>query len=277
MKFNTKMYVAIFILLISVFEIRTALLFSQEMKIQKKDRTVIIIPLSDIDKITYTGAASTTAVNSSAISTPSIPESPVSTVIDIDGNVYKTIRIGQQTWMAEDLRVTKFNNGTPISIVSDSKLWSSIDIPAYSWYDNITPDVASKYGALYNGYVVESSSKVCPNGWRIPTKDDWDSLIKFYGGAEIAGGKLKEAGISNWYKPNSGAETENVFMALPVGYRNSTGSFSFRGGTGLWWTSTVTSYSNFATMAMYYNYSSVVTGNFPKAQGVCIRCMKDGY
>jgi len=139
------------------------------------------------------------------------------TVTDIDGNLYNTVVIGTQTWMVENLKVTKFNDGTDIPNVTDETTWNNLNTPAFCWYEN---DVTYKnpYGALYNWYSV-NNSKLCPTGWHVATKAEWDALISYLGGVYQAYVKLKEAGSSHWLGTNTGTNSYG-FTALPGGYRS---------------------------------------------------------
>ncbi len=254
--------------------ILTAILviYAQNMHIHKKDHTIITIPMSEIDKVTY--SSSSPSVTASAPAGIGSVQN-ANTMMDVEGRSYRTVRIGRQTWMAEDLRTTRFSTGGVIPNVRDAKDWKDMSTPAYSWYDNV-PELGGGYGILYNGYAIENGF-LCPNGWRIPTMDDWELLIKECGSIAQAGAKLKTTESEYWTLPNSGAEDKFSFRAQGTGYRTSVGNFTMRKGTGLWWSSTAATYSNYATIAMYYNYSSAVKGSFPKAQGACVRCVKEDY
>lgn len=145
---------------------------------------------------------------------------PVTTIADIDGNTYDTVRIGTQVWMKENLRTTTLNDGTEIQLVPYSVDWELLQTPGYCWYGNHEAFFSlNHYGALYNGYAV-NTGKLCPKGWHVPTDSDWDELVR-YVGRDSGGGKLKEAGTVNWEGPNSDATNETGFSALPGGYRNA--------------------------------------------------------
>lgn len=172
---------------------------------------------------------------------------PSNTVTDIDGNVYHTVTIGNQVWMVENLKTTKFNDGSVIPNLTDPKEWAKTTAPAYCWYDN-SLGYKDSYGALYNWYAV-SSGKLCPTGWRVPTLEDWETLSIFLGGEKVAGGKLKEEGTAHWQSPNEAATNSSGFTALAGGVRGvsidySTGSFYYDAGfgyigrTGYWWSTT---------------------------------------
>lgn len=194
------------------------------------------------------------------------------TVKDIDGNVYKTVTIGTQTWMAENLKTTKFSDGTLIPLVPVNDKWQALSTPGFSWYENNATSKNS-YGALYNWYTV-NTGKLCPAGWHVPTDGEWTTLTNYFGTEEIAGGKLKEKGITHWESPNEGATNEVGFTALPGGNRGFNGAFGDQGGFGYWWTS---SGSN-TTEAWYRNLGypgswvrRLSFGN--KHSGFSVRCV----
>jgi uncharacterized protein (TIGR02145 family) len=152
---------------------------------------------------------------------------------DVDGNIYHSVTIGTQDWFAEDLKTTRYNDGTPILYVTDTAEWGSLHTGAYCWANNdeSTKDI---YGALYNWYTTDLG-KLCPAGWHVSNNNDWERLVDYCGGWEIAGGKLKEAGTAHWEAPNLGATNEFGFTALPAGGRGCNGKFSVIGrDLGYW-------------------------------------------
>jgi len=203
------------------------------------------------------------------------------TVTDIDGNVYPTVTIGDQVWMAENLKTTHYNDGTPIPNVTDPDEWKNLITGAYCLYDN---DTTKKeiYGALYNWYAVETN-KLCPTGWHVPTRDEWLVLIDYLGGSGIAGGKLKSTGTL-WVEPNNCATNEVGFNALPGGYRGGgfaypTGFFDI-GTRAVFWSSTSGSWSGEAyhnQLINTYCDCSINTYNprYYKNAGESIRCIKN--
>ncbi len=161
------------------------------------------------------------------------------TVTDIDGNTYVTVEIGTQTWMAENLKVTKYRNGDPIPNVSDVNQWTTLSTGAYCNYDNNVSNVAT-YGRLYNMYAVEDPRGLAPQGWKVASDDDWYTLLSYLGGEEVAAPKMREVGTEHWAAPNTGATDEIGFKALPAGARSGTlGHFNGKGYTAYWWTSTL--------------------------------------
>lgn len=119
------------------------------------------------------------------------PCAGTSTITDIEGNTYNTVQIGDQCWMKENLKTTTYKNGTPIPQVTDSIEWAETSIGAYTWYDNES-SWKDKYGALYNWFTVVDPNGLCPEGWHVPTQDEWTALLTFIGGGvEPHGDELK--------------------------------------------------------------------------------------
>lgn len=159
-----------------------------------------------------------------------------STISDIDGNGYNTVTLGTQVWMVENLKTVRYNDGTEIPAANETTDWESFEGPAYSWY-NHSMAVEDLYGALYNWEVVKSG-KLCPAGWRIPTDEEWQTLIDYCGGEQIAASFLKKTG-ADWDTPEN-ATNYSGFCALPGGTSSAVlGSFSGEGMLGAWWTSTI--------------------------------------
>ena len=203
------------------------------------------------------------------------PNLTYGTMTDIDGNVYKTITIGTQTWMAENLKTTKYRNGDLIPNVTDGTAWSALATGAYCWYNN---DVANKatYGGLYNWFAVADTRNIAPTGWHVPTDAEWTTLTTFLGGESVAGGKLKEAGTSHWSSPNTGATNSSGFTALPGGYRlNNGGSFYDVGTNGNWWSSTAYGASNAWNRALNYYFAYAYRYYNNKQYGFSVRCVRD--
>jgi uncharacterized protein (TIGR02145 family) len=197
-------------------------------------------------------------------------------ITDIDGNEYETITIGTQTWMAENLKSTRLNDGTAIGAGNASN-WASFNGPAYCWFKDDAATYANTYGALYNGYVA-ASDKACPAGWHVPAKSEWDTLVNYLGGSLTAGGKLKEAGTDHWLSPNTGADNASGFTALPGGYRSGGGKggdvgFTIEGYMGEWWTSTPAYPTSYWGKAMNSDNLNVGNGNGTMRIGNSIRCI----
>lgn len=198
------------------------------------------------------------------------------TVTDIDSNVYHTVTIGTQVWMVENLKTTKYNDGTAIPNVTDSTAWSGLSTPAYCWYNNDSITNKTTYGALYNLYTV-NTGKLCPTGWHVPTDAEWTTLTTYLGGESVAGGKLKETGTTHWLSPNTGAINESDFTALPGGYRYYSGIFNYVGKYGYWWSSTEDESNNSWAWDrdMVFNYNVVFRDINYKNNGFSVRCLRD--
>jgi uncharacterized protein (TIGR02145 family) len=198
-----------------------------------------------------------------------------STITDSDGNLYHAVTIGSQVWMVENLKTTKYNDGTAIPSVTDSSEWASLTTPGYCWYNNDAASYKTTYGALYNWYTV-NTGKLCPTGWHIPSDAEWTTLTTYLGGDTLAGGKLKEAGTAHWSSPNVGASNQSGFTALPGGFRYYDGSFGNIRVWGNWWSSVEYSISSNAWFrALFFDYSNIVRDNFTNKFGLSVRCIKD--
>jgi uncharacterized protein (TIGR02145 family) len=143
------------------------------------------------------------------------------TVKDIDGNTYRVVRIGRQWWMAENYKVAHYRNGDAIPNVTESA-WNDLHTDACCVYlDNNS--YLAVYGRLYNWYAAIDKRGLAPDGWHIPSQAEWQELIDYLGGEQVAGGKLKETGLAHWHSPNTGATNESGFSALGSGYRGYSG------------------------------------------------------
>jgi len=196
------------------------------------------------------------------------------TLTDVDGNVNKTIQIGTQIWMAENLKTTKFKDGTSIPLITDNTAWMNLTTSGFCWNNNDISTYKSIFGALYNGYAV-STGKLCPSGWHVPTDNEWTVLTAFLGGESIAGGKLKETGTSHWASPNIGATNETGFTAVPAGFRSTNGPFQPFGSYGIWWSSTEYTTSFAWNRRMMSNVGEVLKADNFKIDGLSVRCVKD--
>ena len=213
----------------------------------------------------------------SSCSKSDLSNSPTDTgkVTDKDGNVYKTVTIGTQVWMTENLKTTKYKDGTAIPLVTDNTAWANLVTPGYCWYVNDPTTYKNPYGALYNWHTV-NTGKLCPTGWHVPTDDELTILTNQWGGNVIAGGKLKEVGITHWINPNIGATNESGFTAVGGGYRYPTnGAFLDIGDTGVIWSSTVLSGTQVWSMDLHCYNSGVARNDHNKLYGFSVRCIKD--
>jgi uncharacterized protein (TIGR02145 family) len=210
------------------------------------------------------------------------PQIDFDTLVDIDGNQYLTVTIGTQTWMAENLRVKHFNDGTPIPLKDYDHWWSSTS-PQMAYLADDSSDVVDR-GILYNGHVVHSG-KLAPAGWHIPTMEEWQQLVDFVGGQEVAGGKLKDTGTTLWTAPNTGATNEFGFTAKPGYWRTasghtliSSGEMFFKGNQATYWTSSVFSAPLGHFYALTHDDDAIKGGASqfaPYSSALSIRLVKD--
>jgi uncharacterized protein (TIGR02145 family) len=200
-------------------------------------------------------------------------QSESETVTDIDGNIYHTIKIGNQTWMVENLKAIRYNDSTSIPNVTDDNTWMSLTTPGYCWYNN-SASYKEIYGALYNWYAV-NTGKLAPKGWHVPTENDWKTLEEYVGSASTGGGKLKETGYDHWLYPNLNATNTTGFTGLPGGYRSrATGYFQYNGKNGCWWSSTG-SISKFGRFILNYDRTDCDYDYDYGTFGFSVRCIKD--
>lgn len=200
------------------------------------------------------------------------------TVTDIDDNLYHTVKICDQVWMVENLKVTRFRNGDDI-LWKRHQQWDYDGLtgePAYCYYDDDFHNI-DIYGHMYNWNAVNDSRGLAPEGWHIPTNEEWGILIECLGGPPVAGGKMKEEGTGHWLAPNVGATNESGFTALPAGHR----TFSYSGDESLgevggWWSTTQNSEEDGTLMcAIYSGEATVYRFLVGLNAGRSVRCVKD--
>lgn len=211
------------------------------------------------------------------------------TVTDIDGNVYQTVKIGEQWWMAENLKVTRYRNSDSIPNVTGDSDWSDLTTGAwanpYLRYNNT-------YGKLYNWYAVSDERGICPPGWHVPSDEDWMQLEMHLGMTEQEagriswprgtdeGGKLKSTRTEpeqhpRWFSPNTGATNESGFSGLPGGLRGWDGDFYAIGSRGYWWSSTEVDLTTAFLRLLVYDSSNIFKNYYDKRLGFSVRCVSD--
>jgi uncharacterized protein (TIGR02145 family) len=232
-------------------------------------------PVSNIDSVTFKKNTLATA-----------------TVTDIDGNVYHTVTIGTQTWMVENLKTTKYNNGQPIPLVTDNTAWFFLSTHGYCWYNNDAPTYKNKYGALYNWYTV-NTGKLAPTGWHVPTDAEWTTMENYL----IANGYNYDLSTQNDYLAKSLAATiywdintdvegaigndlstnnSTGFSALPAGSRGGYGgAFDSAGSLAAWWSSSEGDADTACEWSLYYSSSSLSRYFDNKYDGCSVRCVRD--
>jgi len=214
-------------------------------------------------------------------------------VIDIEGNTYKTVIINNQEWMAENLRTAKYANGDAITYMPIQPIWATIEEGAFCYYNNRT-DNNEVYGKIYNGYVVSDSRNVCPNGWRVPTDNDWITLEKYVGlseelltqnrmrgtnqGEHLKSKRTEPEDHPRFCSPNN-ATNLTGFNALPSGSRLDNGYGQDLGVLAYFWSSTLDPFFNdkelYLTRILACNVGTIGRGARSKENGLCIRCIKN--
>ncbi|MDB5277618.1 MAG: hypothetical protein JWR61_2573 [Ferruginibacter sp.] len=181
------------------------------------------------------------------------------------------IKIFEKTWMQKNLDVTTYRNGDPIPQVTDNATWDQLKTGAWCYYNNDTAN--AQYGKLYNWYAVNDPRGLAPEGWHIPTKEEWVMLVDSLGGDPVAGGKLKATRL--WQSPNTGATNESGFGALPGGVRNVMGEFGGMGTDGYWWTIKEHDATTAVERNMAYNLTDCYMYFLEKQFGMSVRCVKN--
>ncbi|MCK5776920.1 MAG: fibrobacter succinogenes major paralogous domain-containing protein, partial [Bacteroidales bacterium] len=199
-------------------------------------------------------------------------------IVDGSGNIYTSVVIGDQEWLVENLKTTKYINGTDIPNETDGTSWANLSTPAYCWYDNDEAQYANPYGALYNWFAVDAGD-LCPLGWHVPTGDEWGILKDELGGITSAGGKLKETGFEHWLDPNTGATNESGFTATGSGRRDNDGTFEIMMMNATFWGSTPGSIGGQGNNAILSHESVYFVGgsniSYWFETGMTVRCIKD--
>lgn len=240
-------------------------LHAQDLIIHDKNGNFVTVPLSLIDSITFEEGIDFTC--------------GVSTVTDVEGNNYSTVQIGNQCWLGENLKTTRYRNNTAMRYPGDDVIaWETDSLGAYAWYDNDTiwKDI---YGALYNWHAVDNPNGLCPFGWHVATDIEFE-VLKFYLDYSYAGSKLKSTRTSpephpRWDSPNTGATNETNWTAFPGGRRLINGSFDRIGAYGQWWViSQTVNPQKSKYQYITHNYTRIFEGWEFKKSGLSVRCVR---
>lgn len=190
----------------------------------------------------------------------------------------KEVTIGKQVWMTQNLNVDKFRNGDPIPEAKTDEEWRKAGEngePAWSYYNN-NPDNGDRYGKLYNWYAVNDPRGLAPEGWKIPSDEEWSRLADFLGGESVAGTKMKSTDFWADYEGKSGNGTnESGFSGLPGGFRYSGGAFDRIGKYGSWWSSAETNTYHAWGRTLLYSFGLVSRVYDGKNYGFSVRCLRD--
>ena len=191
---------------------------------------------------------------------------------DQDGNSFKTVKIGEQVWMAENLNVEHYRNGDPIPQVKESAKWKKLETGAWCYYNNDSTN-CEKYAKLYNWYAVIDPRGLAPEDWHIASNDDWKKLNDYLGGYEVSGGKLKDK--NSWEISNTEVTNSSGFGAFAGGNRYGVGEYFDVGLKGSFWTSKSHDEYHADLYYLSYNNSFLLDAYFRKSMGLSVRCIKD--
>ncbi len=208
------------------------------------------------------------ALNACKKDKPTTVSTPPTPVTDIDGNTYKTVKIGTQVWMAENLRTTHYQNGEAITLKKTDAEWTTAPLNA-GYCDPIPAGIGTEYGKIYNGYAAIDPRNIAPKGWRVPTQADVDVLTAYLG--DKGSNPLREKGTAHWASPNTGATNSTGFTAFPCPYRNDVnGNFSLNAYETLWLSTVQGNNVGF----IYIDLTPISGIPAPKAYGCSVRCIK---
>jgi len=191
-----------------------------------------------------------------------------------DGYEYPVVLIGEQLWVAENLKTTKYNDGTAIPLVTDLTAWSNLTTGAYCNYNNDV-NTATTYDRLYNWYTVVDSRNLCPTGWHVPTHSEWTELTVYLAANGHSGTEGTALKATNGWQSGGNGTDDYGFTALPGGARNEDGSFEYIGSHGVWWTSSEYSAPHAYSWYLRYHHSGVTWNSWYKEQGLSVRCLRD--
>lgn len=194
-------------------------------------------------------------------------------VTDFDGNIYKTVKIGNQIWMAENLRSTHYSDGSPITFFNYGNSDNDVMVYGrlYAW-------PAAMKGTASSNLNPRSVQGIAPNGWHLPSKAEWQQLADYLGGVSVAGGKMKETGNAHWLSPNTAATNESGFIALPSGMYAFWKEFQWKGSYSAFITSTDASVSNHPAavgIKLSYDNSKMIISEFHPDDALSVRCIKN--
>lgn len=207
----------------------------------------------------------------------SVAQQQEETVTDYDGNIYHVIAIGGQEWLAENLKTTHFSNGDAIDKIKGGASWEEAAENEKSGWCDYKNNAANSaiYGRLYNFFAVNDPRGICPEGWHVASDEEWQGMEDTIGGDSIAGGILKETGVTHWSSPNTDATNQFGFSALPGGFRWFSGFYQGIRLRGVWWTSSCANDVDAVTRYIDYQSPDCMKDLNNKRHGASVRCIKD--
>jgi len=254
---------------------------SAEMQVVLVGGNTVVHPLGDIDNVTFNTLS---GPGSHTCGAPEVHNTALTygSMTDQQGNVYKTIVIGTQEWMAENLKTSIYRNGDAITNVTNYIQWNGLSTGAWCYFDN-EDQYECPYGKLYNWYAVTDARNICPTGWHVPSDTEWSLLINHLdpdanGGSNFsntAGGKMKSAGTPYWIPPNQNASNESGFSGTPSSFRYDAGDFGLVGYFAFWWSATDQNLSNAYNRYLDFANGSANRSLYNKAHGFAARCVRD--
>lgn len=270
-----------------IFKLTVLVFLSSFIAVQAQDSlylfqstgVVVKYDLSQLDSMTFSSPQTTTG---------GTKIDSVGSIVDIDGNVYPTIKIGLQYWTAKDLKTTRFSNGDKIATTCPPNLdITNESAPIYQWAFEGIECNTQDYGRTYTWFVAGDNRNVCPTGWHVPSDSEWTQLVNFLGGSHLVGGtagggKLKDSTSGYWNTPRVGSTNEVGFNAIGGGSRGQAGTFDHKNNAVHYWTSTWDTTVNtngngypgvyrslLATDDLIYRYAHIANNGFH------IRCVKN--
>ena len=204
-----------------------------------------------------------------------MPQPQPVVMTDFDGNVYPTFTIGAAVWTSENLRTTRYKDGSPITTGLTNADWGNTgttNVGAYAVYGDL-PANSAAYGRLYNWAAV-NTGRLAPTGWHVPSQAEWTTLVNALGGAGVAGGKLKST-ATLWNAPNTGASNSSGFGGLPGGYRGPSGNYTALGNTGYWWSASERNTTQADYLSLDNSFASSASNGATKSFGYSVRCVRD--
>lgn len=275
--------------------------FAQTLQNINKTTGTVSNPINQIDSIRFnTVTNQMEVVLQSGVETHSLADvinititspgngcGPNSPVTDIDGNVYQTVSIGTQCWMKENLKTSKYRDGSSIPTDLSDSAWQATTTGAYSIYNDESANDTT-YGKLYNWFTVTDSRNLCPLGWHVPSDEEWKTLEIFMGmsasdadlvgggrgSAQNIGGKFKSTSLL-WTAPNTGATNESGFSGLPGGNTNNDGTYTYIRDISYWWSSTEFSAELGWNRFLYFSAGDSYRSYNFKQNGFSVRCLRD--